>query len=79
MTKAGCDLGIFKRLAESGESLSVEQFSKETSADPLLMRRILRYLASRRMIVEISKDNFQANNSTHSLADPVIEGGLYYV
>jgi hypothetical protein len=56
MVKTGCDLGIFKALAESEEPLNIEQLAKPSGADPVLLGRILRYLAATRYITETSKD-----------------------
>jgi demethylsterigmatocystin 6-O-methyltransferase len=78
MVKAGCDLGIFKALIESPKPLSVEQLVEPSGAEPLLLGRILRYLASIRMISETTRDHFHHNNATKALANPSIEGAINY-
>jgi hypothetical protein len=78
MIRIGSDLGLFKALAAHDGPASVEKLAEPTGADPLLLRRILRYLASNRLVVEISKDQFAGNKTTRALADPRIEGGLYH-
>ncbi|KAB5566225.1 O-methyltransferase [Coniochaeta sp. 2T2.1] len=78
IVKAALDMGIFKRLAESPSPLSVKILAASSGADPLLLGRLLRYLASIRMIVETSEDHFGPNNVTTSFSDPRIEGALNY-
>ncbi|KAI4133410.1 MAG: hypothetical protein LQ347_002190 [Umbilicaria vellea] len=79
VVRTGCDLGIFKALVESDTPLSVEQLSGSSGADPLLIGRLLRYLAATRMITETSKDHFTASNSTQALANPAIHSAMYYI
>lgn len=78
MVKIGCDLGVFKTLAGSDGALGVEKLAERCGADPLLLSRIMRYLASNRLVVETSKDHFTGNKATQALADPRIEGALYH-
>ncbi|KAG8527862.1 uncharacterized protein KY384_006778 [Bacidia gigantensis] len=78
VVRAGCDLNLFTTLSESQAPISVEKFSTEKGAEPLLIGRLLRYLASRRLIAETGKDEFTANNATKALADPRINGAMYY-
>lgn len=56
----------------------MEKLAEASGADPLLLGRIMRYLASVRMVTETSKDQFTSNNATKALADPSIEGSIYY-
>ena len=79
MIKAGCDIGFFKTLVASQTSLTMAKIANATKAEPALLARILRYLAAMRFITETGKDQFGANLSTKSLADPAIEGSLYYM
>jgi DNA-binding IclR family transcriptional regulator len=79
MIKAGCDIGLFKMLVASPTPLTTAEIAKATNADPALLGRILRYLAATRFIAETGKDQFGANLSTQSLADPAIEGSLNYM
>ena len=79
MIRAGYDLGIFKALVASEEPLSIEKLAENSGADPVLFGRLLRYLASIRVVAESSKDHFAANNATKSLSDPSIEGSMYYM
>lgn len=78
VVKVGCDLGLFKALAATNSSISIEDFAVQHGADPLLLERLFRYLASVRMIAETGKGQYTANQTTRTLADPSIEGGLNY-
>lgn len=79
VAKAGCDLGLFKALAATNGSISVDKFATQTSADPVLLERLFRYLASVRMITETGKGQYKANQTSLTLADPSIEGSLHYM
>lgn len=79
VVKIGCDLGLFKALVATDGSISVDQFSAKTGADSLLLERLLRYLASVRMITETGKGEYMANQTSRILADPSIEGSISYM
>ncbi len=57
----------------------MENLAEPSGADPLLLGRIMRYLASIRMVVETSKDHFTGNNASKALAVPSIEGSINYM
>ncbi|RYP49870.1 hypothetical protein DL768_004486 [Monosporascus sp. mg162] len=78
MVQTAINLGIFRRLAENIEPLSVKILAAPMRADPALMARILRYLAAVRFIVEAGEGQFAANDVTRAFADPRVEGGLQY-
>lgn len=79
MAKIGCDLGIFKTVAATQDSTSVGDLAAQTGANPILLERILRYLASVRMITETGKGEYAANQTSLTLADPGIQGSLFYM
>lgn len=79
MIKAGCDIGLFKMLVASHAPLTTAEIADATKAEPAFLGRILRYLAATRFIAETGKDQFGANVTTQALADPAIEGSLYYM
>ncbi|EEQ31631.1 putative demethylsterigmatocystin 6-O-methyltransferase [Microsporum canis] len=79
VVRIGCDLGFFKLLAAAEAPLRVENLARSAGADPQLCGRLLRYLASVRLVAETSKDYYAANNSTRALADPKIHDSMYYV
>ncbi|KAK4111488.1 hypothetical protein N656DRAFT_799320 [Canariomyces notabilis] len=78
VVKSALDLGLFKRLASSPTSLSVNDLASPSGADPQLLGRLLRYLASIRMIRETGRDRFTANHATVAFTDPRVEGALNY-
>ncbi len=79
MVKAACDIGLFKTLVASETPLTLEELAYTTKAEPAFLGRVLRYLAATRFIAETGKDQFGANLTTQSLADPAIEGSLNYM
>lgn len=79
VVKIGCDLGLFKTLAATDGSVSVDKFAAQTGADPVLLERLFRYLPSVRMITETGKGLYAANQASMTLADPSIEGSLHYM
>ncbi|OBT64987.1 hypothetical protein VE03_05648 [Pseudogymnoascus sp. 23342-1-I1] len=71
----GVELGIFKELAKN-TTLTVTELAGISGASPELLERILRYLASVGFITNVDPGQFQANKSTHVLADPLADAGL---
>jgi len=78
MIKIGSDLGVFKALAQSSTPLCVNKLSLTTGADPLLVSRIMRYLASNRLVKETNKDHYTSSKATLAMAEPRIEGAMRY-
>lgn len=76
--KVGVDLKIFNVLAKVPHTQSVEQLVSATRADPVLLGRILRHLASTGMIQEVAKGTFAANNITRTLASEGYQSGIYH-
>ncbi|PWY67951.1 o-methyltransferas-like protein [Aspergillus heteromorphus CBS 117.55] len=64
----GVDLGVFELLAASAVPLPLAQLAEATSAEPVLLGRLLRYWASVAMVAEVDADTFTANRVTHVLA-----------
>lgn len=79
LVNVGFDLNIFKTLVEAGKPMSVSQLSEPYKADPILVSRILRFLAANALIDEASKDHYASNKQTALLANPVVQGALYHV
>jgi len=79
MIKAGYDIGLFKILVASENSLSLNEIAEAVNAEPAFLGRILRYLAATRFITETGKDEFGANLTTQTLTDSAIEGSLHYI
>ena len=79
VVKIGSDLGLFKALATTSDSVGIDKIAAQTGADPSMLERLFRYLASVRMITETGKGQYTANQVTLTLADPSIEGSLGYM
>ncbi|GAD98551.1 hypothetical protein PVAR5_7246 [Paecilomyces variotii No. 5] len=77
--RLGEDLHLFRHLATHNGSLTAAQLADITGASPQLLERILRYLASINVIKEVGVNEYQANTTTHSLADPKGEAMVYHV
>ncbi|PQE17125.1 O-methyl transferase B protein [Rutstroemia sp. NJR-2017a BBW] len=78
MIRVGEDLKVFELLASSESPLTVEKLSKETGAAPTLLGRILRYLASMKLIKETGKDQYTSTNITKTLAVEGNKAGVYH-
>ncbi|KAM0319817.1 hypothetical protein ACHAO8_000859 [Botrytis cinerea] len=72
----GCDMKLFEIMAAKKEPMTVEQLAKETDSDPAFLVRLLRYLASVRMIRETGKNTFEATKVTEALAQKGYKGGV---
>lgn len=75
--RIGCDLDIFSLLSSNG-AMNIDQLASKNGADPILLGRICRYLASINMIKETGKDTFSATNITETLSDPAAQAGVYF-
>lgn len=75
--RIGCDLKIFNILS-SNNTMTITQLAIESHSDPILLRRICRYLSSINMIKETQKDTFAATNVTRVLSDPGVQAGVYH-
>ncbi|KAJ5610647.1 hypothetical protein N7510_007366 [Penicillium lagena] len=78
VVRVGADLNIFGTLCNHQGSMSVDDLAKSSGASPQLLERVLRYLASNNIIHEVSEDEYEANKSTHIIADPAGEGMIHY-
>lgn len=78
MIRVGEDLKLFELLASSENSRTVDELSKETGAAPVFLGRVLRYLASMKLIKETGKDQYTSTNVTKTLAVPGNTAGVYH-
>ncbi|KAH7384628.1 S-adenosyl-L-methionine-dependent methyltransferase [Pyrenochaeta sp. MPI-SDFR-AT-0127] len=76
IVQLGIDLKLFRCLVESAVPLTVHQTSEKTGAEPQLMTRVLRFLASIGAITENNKAQYTASHTTHNLAESLVEAGL---
>ncbi|KAI9791597.1 MAG: hypothetical protein M1816_003683 [Peltula sp. TS41687] len=76
VVRTAVDLNLFERLDKVSEPLSVDTLAKQTNADPLLLGRLLRYLASVGIIKEASEDHYAANKVSHIFTEQGVRGGV---
>ncbi|KAF7596441.1 hypothetical protein BBP40_001748 [Aspergillus hancockii] len=72
------DLGLFRSLSQSKTALQASQLTKQSGASLQVLERILRYLASNNLIIEVGQGEFKANKSTRLLANNVAEDFIYH-
>jgi len=76
LCRVGIKLDLFEILSKSDGPITTTELAGKTKCDPVLMSRILRYLASSNTITETDQDTFAANHVTKILAKPGIRAGL---
>ncbi|KAF2236733.1 S-adenosyl-L-methionine-dependent methyltransferase [Viridothelium virens] len=76
MAKLGSNLGLFELLQTSRVPLKTDVLAEKTGVDFVLLRRILRYLASVGMIEETETDTFGASKLTSNLTNPQAKASL---
>ena len=76
--RIGCDIDLFSTLTNAGQVLTIDKLVRETNVDPSLLARLLRYMASERLIAEVDEGKFAANNVTKTFAMPGFQGGVYH-
>ncbi|KAK6000901.1 hypothetical protein QM012_002984 [Aureobasidium pullulans] len=77
--RIGCDLKLFDVLSKAGQPTTVDELASTTGVQPKLMARLLRYMASVRLIQEVDANIFAANNVTKTFAIPGFAGGVYHM
>ncbi|KAH9866814.1 hypothetical protein J1614_008507 [Plenodomus biglobosus] len=77
VVQIGIDLKLFRYLVESDVPLTIQQLSEKTGAEPELLSRILRFLASIGAISENDKVQYRATHVTRNLAERLVEAGLF--
>ncbi|KAI6087974.1 S-adenosyl-L-methionine-dependent methyltransferase [Hypoxylon rubiginosum] len=75
-SQVACDLGLFEKLAESTAPLSSISLGSSSGADPILLSRVLRFLASNDIITETGEDLYMANGVTGTLACRGFQAGI---
>lgn len=69
-------LKLLQAIVNSPTPQSSAELAQAVGADPLLLRRLLRYLVATRMIGEADVDRYKATHITRTLSTPVIEAGI---
>lgn len=77
--RIGCDLRLFDVLTKTGKPTSVDELASSTGVQPKLMARLLRYMASVRLVEEVDTKTFAANSITKTFAIPGFAGGVYHM
>ncbi|KAF7618333.1 hypothetical protein AFLA_007230 [Aspergillus flavus NRRL3357] len=75
--RTALDLNLFNDILDNAEPSTVNHLAAKHSADPLLLGRVLRYLASLGVLKEAGRDTFTSTRYTSNLARPEIQAGLY--
>ncbi|EDN91299.1 hypothetical protein SS1G_00702 [Sclerotinia sclerotiorum 1980 UF-70] len=68
MIRVSEDLQLFELLSSTQNSMTVEELSQKTGAAPVLLGRVLRYLASMKLIKETGKNQYTSTKITKTLA-----------
>lgn len=76
--RIGCDVNLFPYLAKHERAATVDEIATVTGVQQTLLARLLRYMASIRLIEETGKDTFAANNVTKAFAVQGFQGGVYH-
>ncbi|OAQ97914.1 hypothetical protein LLEC1_05338 [Akanthomyces lecanii] len=64
VVRAGCDLGLFNHIGDSAQPLSSAQLANKCGTSPLLLGRLLRYMASLDVVRETAPDAYSATTTT---------------
>lgn len=78
MIRVGEDLKLFELLASNEEPMTVNDLAQKTGAASVLLARIMRYLASMKLVKETGKDQYTSTNITKTLAVPGNAAGVYH-
>ena len=76
--KVCTDLKVFDILGKSDDYVTVGEVAKATGAEPALLHRILRHLASMGSLREKEPDSYALTNLTEALRWPEIYSGLEF-
>lgn len=75
-TKVLADLGIFQILATATAPLAAAKLARDTSADPRLVERLLKHVATENYVDETGPDIYSANHVTRCCATPGAKGAI---
>ncbi|OTA90053.1 hypothetical protein M434DRAFT_78600 [Hypoxylon sp. CO27-5] len=79
LARIGVEKRIFKILAEDdGHAFTNGELAHQSSIDPVLMKRLLRYYQSQGMISQPGNDEYCSNNITKALASDGGQSGISY-
>ncbi|KAF3761234.1 S-adenosyl-L-methionine-dependent methyltransferase [Cryphonectria parasitica EP155] len=78
LARVGVEKGIFSIFASHAVAMTNAELSKKTQADPVLMKRLLRYYQSQEMISQLGDDSYRANYITKAPTTLIGESGTGY-
>ncbi|KAI9751446.1 MAG: hypothetical protein M4579_006056 [Chaenotheca gracillima] len=79
VARVAVDLKIFEKLSEDGGTpKTTAQLATATGADPALIGRVLKHLASVRLIAEIAADTYGPNHLTKVFCEPKYRDGISF-
>ena len=73
------DLGIFKILIERKDDVSAKELAALTSADELLLVRLLRAACALGFVDQVGIGQYKANKVTKAMTDPSLEAGFLII
>jgi demethylsterigmatocystin 6-O-methyltransferase len=62
------DLKIFEFISQANTSVNVDQIAERTTADPVLLSRMLKFVCSQDIVEETGPEEYVANGITDKLA-----------
>ncbi|KAF2497264.1 O-methyltransferase [Lophium mytilinum] len=79
IARVAMDMKLFETLVESAPvPLTVSKLAKQTGASPVLLGRLLRFLAAFSMVKEVGVDTFTANHITKSMSEEGFQAGAHH-
>ncbi|KAJ6782143.1 hypothetical protein PWT90_07435 [Aphanocladium album] len=78
VVRAGCDLGLFNHIVDSVQPLSSAALADRCGASPLLLGRLLRYMASVDVVREVAPDTYSATTTTRTLASRDWQSAVFH-
>jgi hypothetical protein len=76
--KIGVDLDLFRTLVDSERPLSTADLVRETSAEPELLLRLLKFLASIYLVREVGPGLWGPSNASRNMAGRNIAAGVHH-
>ena len=71
MAKVALDLKLFDILSANKGAMTTSELAEKTGAAPVLLSRLLRCMASSRLVNEVAENTYEASNISESLATPL--------
>lgn len=75
-SKVLADLGVFNALGTAAGPLTAKQLALQVGADPRLLERLLKHIATEKFVDETGPDTYRANELTKCCATPGAKGAI---